>query len=197
MPECDYCDRSFDDEAGYHEHLRNEHAQELGPIDQRRVATDDGAGGLPTGPLALGLVLLIAAGVVGYLVFLPGSGGGSSEGEPTDLGAVHYHGTMEVVIDGQRVDFSRSQYQLQADAFHFEANEGRRWHAHARGVTLAWAMESLGIPVTAETVTFEGRTYDDSDPDTTVTIRVNGEPVTPSSYVLQRGDRVRIVVEVQ
>jgi len=104
---------------------------------------------------------------------------------------------MEVVIDGQRVDFSRSQYQLQADAFHFEANEGRRWHVHARGVTLAWAMESLGIPVTAETVTFEGRTYDDSDPDTTVTIRVNGEPVTPSSYVLQRGDRVRIVVEVQ
>lgn len=196
MPECDYCDRSFTDEAGYHDHLRNEHASELGPIDQRRVDTGEAPGGVPTGPIALGLVLLVAAGVVGYIVFFAGSGG-SSDGGPTDLGTVHYHGTMEVVIDGERIDFSQSKYQLQADAFHFEANEGERWHVHAQGVTLAWAMESLGIPVTAETVSFEGRTYDDGDPDITVLITVNDEPVTPSSHVLQQGDTVRIIVDVQ
>ncbi len=171
------------------------HDGELGPIDRRRIETDDG-GGLPTGPIALGLVLLVSAAVVGYVIFLPGGGGGSSADGPYDLGAVHYHGTMEVVIDGQRVDLSQSRYQLQADPFHFEGGDGEQWHGHARNVTLAWAMESLGIPITTETVTFDGTTYDDADPDTTVSITVNGDPVTPSEHVLQEGDAVRITVEV-
>ncbi|MDZ7702774.1 MAG: hypothetical protein U5J98_12335 [Halobacteriales archaeon] len=192
MPDCGYCDASFDDEAAHLDHLEAEHADELGPIDRRRVGTEE-SGGLPTGPIALGVVLLAAAAVVGYVVFLPG--GGSGAGGPTDLGAVHYHGTMTVVIDGERVDFSQSAYQLQADPFHFEAGDGERWHVHARDVTLAWAMDSLGIEVTAETVRFDGTTYDDADPDTTVTVTVDGEPVQPASYVLQQGDQVRIVVE--
>lgn len=194
MPDCGYCDDTFDDEATYRAHLREAHADELGPIDRRRVDTESG-GGLPTGPLAIGVVLLVAAAVVGYVIFLPGGNAGSDAG-PHNLGGVHYHGSMEMVIDGERVDFSQSKYQLQADPFHFEANEGTRWHVHAEGVTLAWAMESLGISVTADSVTFEGTTYDEADPDTTVRITVNGEPVTPSSYVLQRGDAVRIVVEI-
>jgi hypothetical protein len=195
MPDCGYCDESFDDEAAYHDHLRAVHADELGPIDRRRIAAGSG-GGLPTGPLALGLVLLISAAVVGYVIFLPGGGGASGDG-PRNLGSVHYHGTMEVVIDGQQVDFSRSEYQLQTDAFHYEANDGTRWHVHAQDVTLAWALESLGIGVTTDTVTFDGRTYDDADPDTTVSVTVDGEPVTPSTYVLQEGDAVRIVVQVE
>lgn len=196
MPDCRYCDESFAEEANYHDHLRTDHADELGPIDRRRIGSDGGGGGLPTGPLALGLVLVASAAVVGYIIFLPGGGGGSGAG-PQNLGSVHYHGSMEVVIDGERLDFSRPEYQLQADAFHFEANEGTRWHVHAESVTLAWAMDSLGIGVTGDTVTFEGTIYDDADPNTTVTITVDGEPVTPSSYLLQEGDAVRIVVEVE
>lgn len=194
MPDCGYCDESFTDEATYHDHLREVHSDELGPIDRRRITAEEG-GGLPTGPLALGLVLLISAAVVGYVIFLPGGGGGGDVG-PTDLGSVHYHGTLEVVIDGQRVDFSQSRYQLQADAFHFEGGVGQQWHVHAQGVTLAWAMDSLGIPVTADRVTFEGTTYAAAEADTSVSITVNGDPVTPSAYVLQEGDAVRIVVEV-
>ncbi len=196
MPDCGYCDASFDGEAAYREHLRDAHAEELGPIDRRRAGVDAEDGGLPTGPLALGVVLLAAAAVVGYVVFLPGGGGGGDAGGPYGLGEVHYHGTLTVVIDGERLDFSQSRYQLQADAFHFEAGVGERWHVHARNVTLAWALDSLGIGVTAETVTFDGTTYDDADPGTNVTITVDGEPVTPASYVLQEGDDVRVVVEV-
>lgn len=194
MPDCGYCEESFDAEGAYHEHLREVHADELGPIDRRRVAPEDGGGGLPTGPLAIGIVLLVAAAVVGYVIFLPG--GGSAGDGPSNLGSVHYHGTMEVVIDGDRVDFSQSRYQLQADAFHFEAGDGTRWHVHAQGVTLAWAIESLGIAVTPDSVTVDGTTYDDADAGTDVSVTVNGEPVTPSSYVLQQGDAVRIVVDV-
>lgn len=200
MPDCGYCDESFDDESAYRDHLRAEHADELGPIDRRRVETDGGSG-LPTGPLALGLVLVVSAAVVGYVVFLPGGGGADAATDgPVNVGSVHYHGTMEVVVDGDPVDFSQPEYQYRntgVDAFHFEAGDGTTWHGHAEEVTLAWAMESLGIGVTPETVTFDGTTYDDADPDSNVTITVDGEPVTPSSYVLQEGDAVRIVVEVE
>lgn len=200
MPDCGYCDESFDDESGYRDHLRDQHADELGPIDRRRVETGGGGGGLPTGPLAIGLVLVVSAAVVGYVIFLPGGGGGAAdEGGPVNVGSVHYHGTMEVVIAGDPVDFSQPEYQYRntgVDAFHFEAGDGTTWHGHAEDVTLHWAMDSLGIGVTAETVSFEGTTYDDADPDTNVTVTVDGKPVTPSSYVLEEGDAVRIVVEV-
>lgn len=198
MPDCGYCDASFDDEAAYLDHLRTAHRDELGPIDRRRVETDSGWD-LPTGPLALGVVLLASAAVVGYVVFLPGGGGNANADGPYDVGSVHYHGTLELVVAGERVDFSQPQYQYRntgVDPFHFEGGDGTRWHVHARNVTLAWAMGSLGIDVTAETVTFNGTTYDDADPDTTVSITVNGEPVTATTYVLQRDDAVRIVVEV-
>jgi hypothetical protein len=200
MPDCGYCDQAFDDEAAYLDHLRAEHADELGPIDRRRVDTD-GGGGLPTGPLAIGLVLVVSAAVVGYVIFLPGGGGGdTSAGGPTNIGGVHYHGTMEMVIDGDPVDFSQPSYQYRntgVDAFHFEGGDGTTWHGHAENVTLAWAMNSLDIGVTAETVRFEGTTYDDADSDTNVTVTVDGEPVTPSTYVLEEGDAVRIIVEVE
>lgn len=200
MPDCRYCDESFDDEASYDDHLRDEHAEELGPIDRRRVASDGDGGGLPTGPLALGLVLLASAAVVGYVIFLPGGGGGTAAGDgPTNIGGVHYHGTIEMVIAGDTVDFSQPEYQRPREhpAFHFEGGDGTTWHGHAEGVTLAYAMNTLDISVTADTVTFEGTTYDDADPDTRVSITVNGNAVTPSTYVLEEGDAIRIIVEVE
>lgn len=200
MPDCGYCDDSFDDESAYRDHLRDEHADELGPIDRRRIETDDG-GGLPTGPLAIGLVLVVSAAVVGYVIFLPGGGGSDADnGGPVNVGGVHYHGTLEMVVDGEPVDFSQPEYQYRTtgvDAFHFEAGDGTTWHGHAERVTLHWAMDSLGIGVTAETVTFQGTTYDDADSTTSVTVTVDGDPVTPSDYVLREGDAVRIVVEVE
>lgn len=200
MPDCGYCDESFADEASYHEHLRTDHADELGPIDRRRVASDGDGGGLPTGPLALGLVLVASAAVVGYIIFLSGGGGGGTAGDgPTNIGSVHYHGTIEMVVAGETVDFGQPEYQRPQEypAFHFEGGDGTTWHGHAEEVTVAYAMSTLDISVTADTVTFEGTTYDDANPDTTVSITVDGEPVTPSTYVLQEGDSVRILVEVE
>ena len=196
MPECAYCGETIEGEAAYHDHLRSAHADELGPIDRRRVGGTDDGRDLPTGPLAIGVVLLASAVVVGYVIFLPGGGGGAPGDGPTNLWGVHYHGTIEVVIDGEGFDFSRDRWQLRADAFHFEGNEGNRWHGHAEDVTLAWAMDTLGIRVTASTVTYDGTTYDDADPGTDVTVSVDGEPVDPATYVLEEGDAIRIVVEV-
>jgi len=199
MPDCSYCADSFDDEEAYLRHLDTEHADELGPIDRRRIDADADADDADSsvGIVVIALVVVLAAGGVAGVVLLSsgGSSAGSAQGEPSDLGSVHYHGTIAVVIDGQRVDFSQNQYQLRADAFHFEGGDGTRWHVHARGVTLAYAMETLDIAVTDSSVTYRGTTYRNSASNTTVTVTVNGNPVTPSEYVLQNGDRVRIVAE--
>lgn len=201
MPECEYCSESFDDDTAYATHLEAEHYDQLGPIDKRRIGegTDEGGSGLPFGLIAGAAMLLIAVVAVGAVVFLQSGGDtpAAAEGQqqPTNVGSVHYHGSIEMVVDGQQVDFSQREYQLQSDPFHFENGEGDRWHGHAEGVTLGYAMGTLGIEVTESTVTYQGTTYRDSDSGTSVTVTVNGDSVTPSEYVLQEGDDIRIIVE--
>ena len=195
MSECRYCGRSFEDEEAYLEHLREQHAADLGPIDRRRAFGEEEGSGIDPGPVAILGVVGIAAAIVAYVVFFSG-GGASADGmvTPHSVGSVHYHGTMEMAVAGDRVDFSRDAYQLQADPFHFEAGDGTRWHVHARSVTLEYAMSTLGIGVSGDSVTFQGTTYRDDDPDTTVVVEVNGESVDPREYVLADGDAIRIVV---
>jgi hypothetical protein len=202
MPECDYCGETFDDEDDYLRHLGAAHEGELGRIERRRVedvsAADEGRS-IPTGPAVLVGVFAFAMLLVLYVIFFFGVG---SEGLG-QLGSAHEHGTIEMSVLGEQVDFSQPEYQTVADRFHFENNEGRVWHKHATGVTLAWGMDTLDIGLSEGSVTFEGTTYEDSDPEYDVTITVNDRPVDPEDYVLQgvgegtppeQGDSVQIVV---
>jgi len=188
MPECDYCRASFEDEETYLTHLENAHADELGPIDKRRVGGGQTDERFSTGPIVLGTIFVIVVAVIGYVIFVMGDSGPSGIGQ---TGSAHYHGTIEMTVLGEPVDFSREQYQLQDDRFHFEGDG--RWHAHATGVTLGYGMDSLGINVTEDSVGYEGTTYSDSA-DYTVTVEVNGQSVSPDEYVLQDNDRIRIMV---
>lgn len=193
MVDCDYCEESFSGDAAYDRHLKSEHLDELGPIDRRRVgAVEDGDDGLDAAPVALGVVILAAAAIVGYVVFVAGSG--TSIGEP---GSAHYHGPIKMTVDGQQVDFGKQKYQFTDRRFHFE-NPGMdppyRWHAHATGVTLGYGMEAIGIPVTDDSATYENTTYTDGE-NANVSITVNGNDVTPDEYVLKEGDRIEITVQ--
>jgi hypothetical protein len=215
MPDCNYCEESFSDEDAYLEHLAEAHDEdELSRIDQRRVGqhTGDGDSDLPIGPIVLVGLILFTAAVIAYVAFfVRGGGSGTAEGiqiaqTPSGVGTVHEHGTINVTIDGEETDFSQPRYQKPRDqpAFHFERGNGDIWHKHGRGVTLQFAMASLGFEVNETTVVFDGTAYRDSDPGTSVTVMVNGESVDPAQYVLQgaadasqadEGDHVRIVVE--
>jgi hypothetical protein len=212
MRDCPHCSASFeaDDEVAYLEHLRDEHPDEFGSVDRRRLDQlgGDGDDGVSSTALLLGGLTVVVVGIVVFVTF--GLGGSSPDDgvaaarTPSNVGGAHYHGTMEMVVLDDRVDFSQQEYQLQANAFHFEGGDGRVWHGHAEGVTLEWAMASLGIEVTESSVTFEGTTYRDSDPEYIVSVTVDGEPVDPATYVLKgasdagaaesQGDHVRIVV---
>jgi hypothetical protein len=200
MAECDHCGMSFDDEAEYLRHLRDAHPGDLSRIEQRRVEeleSESDSEGVPTvavyGATVVGILL---AGAIAYVFFLSGGGAGdeSVKTEPTNLRSVHDHGTMNVTIDGQTLDFSQQQYQLQDDYFHYEGGSGERWHVHGQQVTLEYALSTLGIHVSENSVTFDGTTYDGDDEGTTVTFEVNGESVNPRNYVLEDGDHVRVIV---
>lgn len=202
MHECDHCSESFEDEEPYLEHVRDEHEEDLGPIEQRRVdAMDDGSDGVPgfvyAAAVVVGLVLLGGAAVG----LLGGGGGGSTDTlndsaprQPTNVGGPHYHGGMTVTIDGRSLDFSQPEFQRarKNPAFHYERGNGDRWHGHAEGVTLEYALESLGIDVAADALAFDGSVYRSSEGDT-VRYVVNGEPVDPTTYVLQPNDQVEVV----
>ncbi|WP_340101929.1 hypothetical protein [Salinibaculum salinum] len=221
MPECNYCGASFEDDQSHLEHLRNEHEGELGTIDSRRVEAEFGTGddndGLPTGPVVLGIVLAVAVAIVGYVIFVHGAGGAGGAGTVNGIDVAqtpgqpsqseHGHGLINVTIDGQELDFSQSQFQRPQEfaAFHFEGGDGRVWHKHASGVTLEYAMATLGIDVSDDSVTFDGTTYRDSDTGTNVTVTVDGEPVGPETYELsgssdqrpEQGDFIRIIVTTE
>lgn len=189
MPDCDYCGASFEGEEAYHDHLRADHLDELGPIDRRLVGEGGSGSSFPTGPVALVAILGVTAALVAYVTFFTGGSSASGVGA---VGSAHYHGTIQVTVLGDQVDFSRSEYQLRADRFHFEGGQGTEWHAHATGVTLDFAMESLGFDVTRDSFTYEGTTYEDGA-GYDVQVRVNGESVSPD-YVLAEGDDVTITV---
>jgi len=86
MTDCEYCGATFETEAAHLEHLGEEHADELGPIDQRRVAAagEGGDGGLPIAGLVGGAAVLALVAVGVWFLFL---GGGSSgpAAEPTGI----------------------------------------------------------------------------------------------------------------
>ena len=192
MPECDYCGATHDGEEAHLEHLESEHYDELGPIDKRRV-DDRGSGfDVPVGPIAIGVVLVAAAGILGYVVFVAGGGGGGSNVGPVQ--SDHYHGTMEMTVLGNDVDFSQSQYQVRDGRFHFEGGNGQRWHAHATGVTFGYAMRALGFDVSTDpnTLVYRGDTYTD-DEGYEVVLEVNGNSVG-TDYVLKQDDDIRVVV---
>lgn len=212
MPNCDYCSSSFADEDEYIRHLKAEHADELGPIDRRRVSEGSESDGLPIGAIALGTILLAAIALVGYIVFITVSD--STADQATYDPDVHDHGTIEVIIDGEELDFSDNSTYIENDqVFHFHGDETEQygthvWHVHGRDVTLQYALETVGIEVNDDgtALTHDGQTYDANDPGTEIRITVNGESAEPGSYVLDgvepmdaaaagEGDDVRIVVE--
>lgn len=210
MPDCGYCAEAFDDESAYLDHLAAEHEGELRAIDRRRIANRDGGDGgldLSLGPVVLVGLLALSGALVVYVTFIMGGSGGGIGGDapafqdsvtqPTDLRSVHTHGPINVTIDGQELDFSRSRYQVGqtgADAFHFEGGDGSRYHVHAQRVTLEYGFETLGIGVTNGTLAFDGTTYNASEGDTVV-YEVDGERVNPETYTLQEGDEVRVVAD--
>lgn len=200
MEECRYCGAEFEEEAAYLDHLEADHAAELGPIDRRRLDRQSGGSRIPDdldlGPLApvtqaiwrhRGGLLLAAFVLALGGIFWTLAGGGTD-------GRIHEHGTMVVTINDEPVDLDQPAYH-QSERFHFHPGDGEVWHMHPERVTFKEAMAELGMPVTASSVTINGTTYEDADPETSVTMLINGDPAN-LDHALRDEDHVEIRVTV-
>jgi len=120
----------------------------------------------------------------------------SGPGQYIKAAQQHAHGEMDLVVEGEEVDFSQEKYQANHRHFHYEHGDGETWHAHSTSLTLAYALSSLeGIDAADGVVEYNGTTYDSADDGTTVDVTVNGESVDMDEYVLKDGDSVRVVVD--
>lgn len=113
---------------------------------------------------------------------------------------LHAHGTVDFVVNGRSLDFSREKWQAPDHEryFHFEGGHADPWHAHSATVTLGYGLSTLeDINASERGITYNGTSYgyDESGPTATATVTVNGEPVDPTTYYLKDGDTVRIVLE--
>jgi hypothetical protein len=108
------------------------------------------------------------------------------------LGDIHIHADVAVYIDGQMLDFSKAEYQLQHSFVHFEDGRGDVVHMHAPGITLAHIMNSVNTPLTNECITVDGEKHCNSATKK-LTFMVNGvEQSEKSMYVFNDLDRILI-----
>jgi len=232
VTDCEHCSASFEDDAAYLRHLDDEHPGEMGPIERRRLDElgGNGDGGLSTGLLVGGIaVVALLLAVVLYTLTMGGSGASSDLGElgpapdpdahelgppgenevyrPYGVGSAHEHGPIDVTVAGESIDFRQPEFQhpREMQAFHFEAGE-RRYHVHAKGVTLEYALEATAFGVTNTSFAYDGVVYREGSnaqaPDdwevvtgATIVYEVNGEEVPPETYLLEDGDEITVRVE--
>ena len=185
MPECDYCGSSFEEEDAYLTHLGDDHSDELGRVDRRRVEQhrhDESTVDIPIGPAVLVGIILLAAAFVTYLTVF------SDQNQA--VGSTHIHGTITMAIDGERVPVVQDGG---SPAFHFHG-DSRQWHVEARDVSVKRALSIVGVDISDGRVTYDGTTYREADSTTTITIEVNSQQVVPGEYILKDDDTVRISI---
>ncbi len=196
--DCDYCSESFDDEKSYIKHLKQQHKDDLKRIDRRKIEDFEEQKllnlNISWGVIALVAIIIVSFGVVAVIVFGGSNPEFTGDGSNLVVGSDHYHGTIEVIIEGERIDFSQPRYQLQSDPFHFEAGDGRQWHAHAENVPLKFAMQTVDINIHNKTaITHSGNTY--TEQNYNISIASNGRPIDPTNYILKQRDNIQITIK--
>ena len=145
----------------------------------------------------------VIAGVVAVLIFTgilfyqntfegkqvaPGAPPGAGK-----LGGEHEHAAMDVVIFGDRFDFSTAPYQVKSPYIHFESNNGETVHRHAANVTMGYLFDTLKIKLTDDCYVFPDKREFCTNSDYSLKFFVNHEPKPGiRDYVLKQGDRILI-----
>ena len=111
------------------------------------------------------------------------------------LTSAREHASILVKIFGDKLDFSKSNYQIKNPYIHFEGNDGEIIHRHAENVTLGFLFETLNIELTDECLALpDGRHFcNEETEEFSLKFYINGEKVESlSEYVLSEGGRILI-----
>lgn len=109
-------------------------------------------------------------------------------GEP---GSTHAHVSFVMLIEGNFYNFSRDKYYEQSKLAHFHEGNGVIIHKHAKGVSIPYFLNTLGIELTDNCVILdEGDDYCE-DGDKKWRMVVNGDITEdPEKYEIRHGDRI-------
>jgi hypothetical protein len=110
------------------------------------------------------------------------------------FGSEHAHAALVIFVNGDKLDFSHPQFQIQSKYIHFENDNPYLIHKHATDVPLDMLFASFGLKITAECIELG---YEESqyctDKNNSMTFLVNG--ISQSNinlYKIKYNDRILI-----
>jgi hypothetical protein len=112
------------------------------------------------------------------------------------LGSAHEHAAFLVKVNGQNIDFSQPQYQVQSDYIHVENGDGTTLHRHATNVTFVDFLKSVKMDIDKKNncLTFTNGTEYCDDENNKLRTFINGNSTGPiSDYVLNNNDRLLVI----
>jgi hypothetical protein len=110
------------------------------------------------------------------------------------FGSEHAHAALTIFVNGDKLDFSHPEFQIQSKYIHFENDNPYLIHKHATNVPLDMLFASFGLKITSECVELE---YEENqyctDKNNSMTFLVNG--ISQSNinlYEIRHNDRILI-----
>ncbi len=112
------------------------------------------------------------------------------------LGSAHEHAAFLVKVNGQNIDFSQPQYQVQSDYIHVENGDGTTLHRHATNVTFVDFLKSVKMDIDKKNncLAFTNGTEYCDDENNKLRTFINGNSNgSISDYVLNNNDRLLVI----
>ena len=112
------------------------------------------------------------------------------------FGSEHEHAALVIFVNGDKIDFSHPQFQIQSKYIHFENDNPYLIHKHATNVPLDMLFTSFGLKITAECLVLNYE-IDSSqyciDAEDSMTFMVNGKSISKINlYEIRHNDRILI-----
>ena len=140
-------------------------------------------------PIIAVIAIIAVISIFLYSPNLPPSGFGA-------LGSAHTHAAFLVKVNGENIDFSQPQYQVQSDYIHVENGDGTTLHRHATNVTFAEFLKSIKMDLdeTNNCLVFTNGTQYCNNENNQLRTFVNGNSTEPiSDYVINDNDRLLVM----
>lgn len=108
---------------------------------------------------------------------------------------VHVHADFAVYMNGDRLDFSQTEYQSSVshekdEDVHLHDGDGKVVHRHAEGVTFTQFLNSVGYELTSDCFTTDTNEQYCINASSTLAFFVNGNPADKTTYIPQEEDRI-------
>ena len=112
------------------------------------------------------------------------------------FGSDHAHAAVVVFVNGDRIDFSHPQFQIQSKYIHFENDNPYLVHKHATDVPLDMLFSSFGLKINSECIVLGYQTDATQyciDRDNSMKFLVNGKSIADINlYEIRHNDRILI-----